>query len=121
MLQKLIRGSLISTFIWVVFSCASAKITKYDCVDNKACAEYERQLELIENYNFFQIYVEYEKLALARTFFEDLTGYKSDADVQIDGQLPPTIKDYYNWTAWYSINYNKLRYDEENDIVHTAK
>ena len=115
MFKKLYRTSIV-TAILILSSCSSIKI-KYDSFDKQACREYERQLEFIEDYNFFRINVKDSDLVKARAFFEKLTGDKSTADIQFDGQLPPNLKDYYNWTAWYSINHNQLRYDKKADSI----
>ncbi|WP_299438788.1 hypothetical protein [uncultured Aquimarina sp.] len=117
MLQILIKGNLI-VIVFLLFTSCSITKTKYDSIDKKACIEYERQLEFIENYNFYLIKVKDEDLVKARNFFEKLTGHKSEADIQFDGQLPPTVQDYHNWTAWYSINHKKLRYNKKTKNVY---
>ena len=112
----LIKGNIV-LLLFLLSSCSSIQV-KYDSIDKKACAEYEKQLEFIENYNFYLMAIDHQKLNQARVFFENLTGHKSNADIQYDGQLTPTIDDYINWTAWYSLNHNKLRYDKKTKSVH---
>jgi len=119
MLQMLNKGNFKLLVFLLLVSCSVTK-TKYSSIDKKACLEYERQLEFIENYNFFQINVEHEDIVKARDFFEKLTQHKSVSDIQIDGQLPPNIEDYNNWTAWYSLNHEKLRYNRKTKTVYLS-
>ena len=116
--RRIVLNVIIILVIVLLHSCST---TKYVCEDKKACIEYEKHLEYIENYNFFQINVEHEDIVKARNFFESLTQHKSVSDIQIDGQLPPNIEDYYNWTAWYSLNYSKLRYNKKTKEVYVLE
>ena len=55
----------------VIFTSCSVVKTKYHSVDKKACLEYERQLEFIEDYNFYQIDVKHSDLVIAREFLKN--------------------------------------------------
>ncbi len=37
---------------------------------------------------------------------EKILGHDSEVGYKFSGQQPPTTKDYYTWTAWYTMNYN---------------
>ena len=87
--------------------CLDCTTTKFDCVDKKACIEVEQHLEIISDFIFYSK-ENVESVVTSAKFMEKISGHASEADVQFDGQDPPTMNDYYTWTAWYTENYSNL-------------
>ena len=98
-------------------SCVS---TKFECTDRKACIEYEKRLETLSDFLFFGKDLSDTSDKPTALFFETLTDHKSEADIQFSGQQPPTINDYEIWTAWYTLNYNRLRLDKNKNEVYVV-
>jgi len=46
-----------------------------------------------------------ESVVNAAQYLERISGYNSTSDIQYDGQQPPTVEDYIQWTAWYTDNH----------------
>lgn len=86
-------------------SCATHKFN--GCSNKKACSEIEKKLEIISDFIFFSK-GNVDSVVKSAKYMEKLSGHKSEAEIQYDGQDPPTMNDYYTWTAWYSVNHNKL-------------
>ncbi|WP_136467474.1 hypothetical protein [Flagellimonas onchidii] len=94
--------------------------TKYDCVDKKACREIENRLDLIIRFNlYFQS--SNGEIQEVGIYLSNLTGIETEADVQYEGLLPPTLNDLEKWSAWYNLNHNMLRYDRKSDSVYVIK
>ncbi|WP_298900913.1 hypothetical protein [uncultured Psychroserpens sp.] len=114
--MKRIKYALI--FFIIIQSCDSTKKNKFDCTDKFACQEVEKNLEILSDFIFYGKTFSGKELNDARSLFENLSGYKSDADVQFEGQSPPTLNDFYTWTSWYSTEYNRLRYNKEKKQIY---
>lgn len=92
-------------FVLLIQSCATLKFR--DCSNKKVCNEIEKNLEVISDFIFFSK-GDVDSVVKSAKYMEELSGHKSEAEVQYDGQDPPTMNDYYTWTAWYSVEHNKL-------------
>lgn len=113
------KKSILITLLMIFTSCKVKKDIQinFDCTDVNACLEYEEKLKMIHDYNFLLKKVDLNELTKIGDFFGKITSIETTADVQIDGLLPPTIKDYENWSAWYSQNYNCLSIKNKKVIV----
>lgn len=117
-LQLLKKSKLLILSIMLLQSCVS---TKFECTDKKACALYEQKLEVLSDFLFFGKELSDSNEEPYALFFENLTGHKSEADIQYSGQQPPTINDYEIWSAWYTLNHNQLRYDTKKKKVYVVQ
>lgn len=105
-LRVVTKIKLIVIAILLFQSCAT---TKFECSDKKACLKVESNLEVISDFIFYSK-GNVETVVDSARFMGKISGHKSEADIQFDGQQPPTINDYEVWTAWYSQNFNKLNF-----------
>ena len=111
---------IVIIFLLLCVLTQSCVATQYDCVDKKACHEIENRLNLIIGFNLY-FKSSNGEVQEAGKYLSNLTGIETEADVQIDGLLPPTLNDLEKWSAWYNHNHNKLRYDRKSDSVYVIK
>ncbi|WP_299333158.1 hypothetical protein [uncultured Psychroserpens sp.] len=100
------------------YSCVS---TKFDCIDKRACREYEKRLDSLSGFLFFQKNLTSSTDKWFDGFFEKITGHNSEADISYNGIDPPTINDYSAWTSWYVRYHNRLRFDKKENQVYVKK
>lgn len=99
-------------FLFLTFiAFQGCKATKYDCLDTRACRQYENNLETLSDFLFFEKPIKEANETWFGGFFEEVTGHKSNADMSYNGIGPPTLHDFKSYTGWYSINHDKLRYN----------
>ncbi|RZS90766.1 hypothetical protein [Aquimarina brevivitae] len=111
------KTTLVFGILITLQSCVS---TKFDCTDKKACKKIEYHLEVISNYLFYSK-ENVESVVTSAEFMEKISGHDSEADYEFSGKSPPTINDYDTWTAWYTANYNNLRYNRRMKKVYQIK
>lgn len=109
------RLFLLISITLAFYSCSS---TKFDCVDKRACREYEKKLDSLSDFLFFQKELNSSTEKWFDGFFEKITYHESEADMSYAGMSPPTINDYNIWALWYSENYNRLRYNKKEKSVY---
>lgn len=119
-MSHILKGSKLLILILTLSFLQSCISTKFNGTDKKACIEYERRLEILSDFLFFGKELSDTKEKPSALFFENLTGHKSEADIQYGGQQPPTVNDYEVWTAWYTLNYNRLRFDSKKKQVYVV-
>jgi hypothetical protein len=109
-------------YIIVLLFSSCVKKTKniqnsFDCEDEIACYEYQKQLKLVHDYNFLMKDLNIDSMVKIGAFFEKITKLKTTADIQYDGLMSPTVQDYKNWSIWYSQNYDCLLYDSKEKAL----
>ncbi|WP_438423193.1 hypothetical protein [Aquimarina macrocephali] len=107
---------LIFCFLLITQSCVS---TKFNSVDKRACKKVEHNLEIISNFIFYSK-ENVGAVVDSSIFMGKISGHASEAGFQYSGQEPPTMNDYYTWTAWYTVNHNNIRYNKEKDEIYVV-
>ncbi len=80
----------------------------------------EYHLEIISNYIFYSK-ENVQSVVTSAEFMEKISGHDSEAGYEFSGKSPPTVNDYYTWTAWYTANHNNLRYNRRKKKVYQIK
>lgn len=114
--MKKVINYFVLCFLIVLFH--SCYVTKFDCIDKRACKVYEKKLDSLSGYLFFSEALQSTGGSHPAYFFKNLTKEKSEADWSYEGQGYPTVNDYEIWSAWYVLNYNELSYDKKTGIVY---